>query len=476
MTEPVIKFLPYQQKWIEDASRFNIGMFSRRAGKTFGCCGEITNDCIDAEIEGRRTRWTILSRSERTAKEAMEDALKPMVKAFYAVYGALAKQGQPEFSEEDFHVPAHARTVRQGGQVLKMEVAEATYKAQEVRFPGGSRVTAISASPDAARGFGGNLFLDEFAFHANARAIWSSAFPVAARGGHLIRVVSTPNGKGNKYHELMTADGGNWSRHVVDIYDAVRQGLDVDIEELRAGMADQDAWAQEFELAWLDAASAWLPYDLISTCEAPFAGHPSAYRGGAVYVGVDIAIRKDLFVIWILEEVGGILVTREIVAERRVSFARQEELLDDVFRRYRVLRCAMDQTGMGEPVVERAKARHGSTRVEGVLFNNTSKLELATGFKEAFEDRSIRIPEGDPILRADLHAIRSVASATGLRRLVADGDTDGHADRFWAGAMAVGAGSVAHQAYAYHQVSRASPADDRDIKVTAGFGAREGVW
>ncbi|MGR3466919.1 MAG: phage terminase large subunit family protein [Shimia sp.] len=476
MNNPVITFLPYQKKWIEDRSRFKIGMFTRRGGKTFGSSGEIVGDCIQAEMDKRKTRWTILSRSERTAKEAIEDALKPMVKAYYSVLADLSRMGAPEFSEEDFTVPAHAREVYQGDQLHRVDVPTATYKAQEVRFPGGSRVTAISASPDAARGFGGNMLFDEFAFHRDARAIWSAAFPVAARGGHRIRVISTPNGKGNKFHELMTSEGDTWSRHVVDIHEAVRQGLDVNIEELKAGMADQDAWAQEFELAWLDAASAWLPYELISTCEAPIAGNPVAYRGGPVYLGVDIAIRKDLYVIWVLEEVGGVLVTREIVARQNVPFAEQERLLADIFRRYRVIRCAMDQTGIGEQPVERAKAEHGSTRVEGVIFSQSSKLSLATGLKEAFQDRSIRIPEGDPVLRADLHAIRSVSSATGLRRLVADGETDGHADRFWAAALAVGAGSVVHQPYAYDGLRRSPDGMDRDVQVTAGFGTGPGIW
>ena len=33
MTEPVVHFLPYQKAWIEDQSRFKIGMFARQTGK-----------------------------------------------------------------------------------------------------------------------------------------------------------------------------------------------------------------------------------------------------------------------------------------------------------------------------------------------------------------------------------------------------------------------------------------------------------
>ena len=470
---PIISFLPYQQAWIADQSRFKIGMFTRRGGKTFGSCGEIVDDCVRAEIERRKTRWTILSRSENTAKEALEDALKPMTRAYYAVASGLARMGQPEFVQDEFHVPAHSREVVEGGRRFMVDVPEARYKTQEVHFPGGSRVVALSASPDAARGFGGNLLLDEFAFHKDSRRIWGSAYPVAARGGHKIRVISTPNGKGNKFYDLMTTTTNGWSKHHVDIYEAVQQGLDVNIEELRQGMADQDAWAQEFELAWLDEASAWLDYDLISACEHADAGKPEGYLGGLCFVGVDIAARNDLFVIYVMELVGDVLWTREIIARRRISFAEQDQLLAGVFQRYRVVRCHMDQTGMGEKPVEDAKRVHGASRVEGVLFSAAAKLDMATALKEAFQDRKARIPAGSPELRADLHSIKSQVGLTGIRRLIADGETDGHADRFWAAALAVSAGTVPAGEYAYRAVPRHG-VPDRDAGMfpdqNTGFG------
>lgn len=474
---PIISFLPYQKAWIADDSRFKIGMFTRRGGKTFGSCGEIVDDCIRAEIDRRKIRWTILSRSEITAKEALEDALKPMTRAYYAVLKGLSNRPLPEFVQDEFRVPAYQREVEQDGKSFLIDVPEATYKTHEVHFPNGSRVVALSASPDSARGFGGNLLLDEFAFHKDSRAIWGSAFPVAARGNHKIRVISTPNGKGNKFYELMTTAENGWSKHHVDIYEAVKQGLDVNVDELRQGMADQDKWAQEFELAWLDEASAWLDYDLISACELIGAGVPEGYTGGMCFVGVDIAARNDLFVIVVLELVGEVLVAREIIARKRISFAEQDRLLDEVMRRYRVVRLAMDQTGMGEKPVEDAKARHGTERVQGVLFSSASKLDMATRLKESMQDRKTRIPAGDPVLRADLHSIKSQVGVTGIRRLVADGDSDGHADRFWALALAVSAADLGPESFEYQGVpgtrSRFARPDNDDDDAD---GTNRGAW
>ena len=398
-----VLFLPFQQRWISNESRFKVGMFARQTGKTFGTTFELAKDSQLADLDGKRTRWVILSRGERQAKEAIEEGVKRHCQAMGSVIKA---------TEYDYK-------------------GEASYRALEVEFPNGSRITALPANPDTARGFSANVFLDEFAFHQDSRKIWTALFPVISAGWKL-RVVSTPNGKGNKFYDLMTGDDQLWYRQTTDIYEAVADGLKRDINELKTALGDDDAWQQEYELKWLDEASAWLSFELINSVEHDHAGHPHLYTGGPCFVGVDIAARNDLFVIYVLEVVGDVLWTREIITRKRISFAEQDGLLADVFKRYRVARCCMDQTGMGEKPVEDAQRKHGTSRVEGVLFTGPNKLTMATLGKEAFEDRKVRIPMGDQALRADLHKLQKVTGPTGTPRFVAESDSSGHADRTWA--------------------------------------------
>jgi phage FluMu gp28-like protein len=301
----------------------------------------------------------------------------------------------------------------------------------QLKFPGGSYILALPANPDTARGYSANMFFDEFAFHADSRKIWAAAFPIISAGWK-VRVTSTPNGKGNKFYDLARGVDPIWSKHVVDIHQAIADGLPRDADELKRGLDDDDIWDQEYLLQWLDEASAWLSYDLINGVEHDHAGIPEHYAGGPCYVGVDIGRRNDLFVIWVDELVGDVAWTREIITLKRATFAAQDAALDDVFNRYRVLRCCMDQTGMGEKPVEDAQTRHGSMRVEGVLFTGPNKMHLATLGKQSFEDRKCRIPMGDKAVRADLHKLRKESSATGAPRFVAESDSDGHADRAWA--------------------------------------------
>lgn len=441
---------PYQQRWVNDHRRFKIGMMARQTGKTFTTTLEVVLDCLDKETAGQKARWVILSRGERQAREAMEEGVKRHLRAFQAAFEALEYPWEPEIL------------------------------ALEVRLPGGSRITALLANPDTARGFSAGVLLDEFAFHKESHAIWRALYPVVA-AGHPIRVVSTPNGKGNRFYELMTDPhlAEVWSRHYVDINTAVAEGLPRNVEELKSGMSDPDGWAQEFELQWVDEASAWLSYDLINGCESALAGNPEQYSGGPCFVGVDIAIRNDLFVAWVLEAVGDVFWTREIVSARRISFAEQDAILEDLFRRYRVLRLCMDQTGMGEKMVEDARRRYGTTRVEGVLFTQAAKLELAIVGKEAFEDRKIRIPRGNPELRADLHKLQKTTSPTGAPRFLAASDEAGHADRAWACFLALCAASSPPGPVEYQTVARrrfAPSAERRPERKAGEIYLQRGAW
>ena len=397
-----------QKAYVRDRSRYKAAMFARQTGKTFSSTLEIADDMMEALVHGRPCRWVILSRGERQAREAINEGLK-----------------------------VHLQTYEAAFKALEYEV-EGSYKALEVQLADNIRCTALPANPDTARGFSANVLLDEFAFHQDSRAIWQALFPVISKPGLKIRVISTPNGKGNKFYELMTQgdeaelrrighiQDGSWSLHFCDIHQAIAGGLDRDAEDLRAGIGDPDAWAQEFELQWLDDAHAWLPFNLIDTAEHPDAGKPDGYQGGICYGGEDIAARKDLWVATILEQVGDVLWERERIERKGVTFAEQDAIRDDLFRRYRIGRYCMDQTGIGEKPVEDARRRHGSYTVEGVLFTNAAKQLMATQARQRYEDRQIRIELGNPALRADLHSLKRITLPSGAIRFDADRDQGSH--------------------------------------------------
>lgn len=433
---PLDVLLPYQRDWVLDRSRFKVGMWARQTGKSFGTAGESVTDANE-----RKTSWVTLSAGERQALEWMRKA-REWIEAW-------------KIAVEDY---AELR-----------DSSEALLKTAEIELANGSRIIAIPANPDTARGYSANLTLDEFAFHENPDAIWRAIYPSISnplRGEYKIRIASTPNGRGNKFSDIWhkaiafpqakPLGRGQWSGHAVNIYTAQKRGLPIDIETLKAGLDDPEGWAQEYECQFLDAAAILLPYELLAACESAEATTmiPGDYwtsgTAGQRYCGIDFGRKRNLTVCWTLEQVGDVLHTREVLELRDVSTPDQYELLAP--RILAANRTAFDYTGPGTGLGDLFARNFGEWkpdadrfgRVELCTFTQALKQDLWPKLKMAFEKRQLRIPIQREI-REDLHSVQRVVSENGsvTYRAPTLAETNAsHADRATALALAVRAAST----------------------------------
>lgn len=423
-------FLPYQIAWLRDTSRFKIWEKSRRIGATYVQAYEDVRDAARAD-EPIDVWFT--SADESAAKE-------------YILYCMMWAKV--------FNVVAEDL-----GEIILDEKDD--IKALGIRFSTGRRINGLSSNPKAFRSKGGKLVIDEYAFHKQPEELWKAAIPIIT-WGYPVRVLSTYNGKGNRYAR-MTSDakkGNSWSLHTVNIEQAVEQGL-VDkikgrattpeeraefLAECRDAAGDEETYQQEYMCIPVDEATAYMTWDLITSGEHRDAGKPELYQGGNIYVGMDIARRRHLTVIWVDEQVGDVMWTREVIAMKNAKFSEQEAALDDVMDRYgnKVVRACLDQTGMGEKFVEDAKRKPYGSKVEGVLFTGVVKQHLAQSLKQRYEDKQVRTPE-DKDIRASHHSVRKITTVANNIRFDADQTEVGHADHFWAHALAVHAAENAQQ-------------------------------
>ncbi len=499
--------LPYQQKWLNDRSQKKIWLAARQIGKSFALS-------MEAVVEGLEDRCNnlILSSSERQSREVMQ-------KVF-----------------------SHLRYLKVRSQDVVCTERESR---EEVELPNGSRIISLPANPDTVRGFSGNVFLDEFAFHKDSAAIWKSMYPAITRGKR-IRVTSTANGKSNMFYRLWAE--GDFSKHETSIHEARAQGLDVDIDALRGGITDPDSWAQEYECRFLDEATAFVTYEMISACEDEGANkelnvnldsrlrHAGmtnennyandvkslkdvmpedcnrastlTFNGGDFYLGFDVARKGDLSIFWLWEKVGDVFWTRMVREMRNTPFYVQRDFLygllegnvsldsrlrhagmtdknnyandvkglkdvmpedsnrastltsnvnmdsrlrhagmtsknnygNDEQNKIRIRRCCIDSTGLGAQLAEEAVQKFGPV-VEAVTFTQKVKEDLAVTLRRRFEDRQVRIP-ADRGIREDIHSVKRFTTSAGNIRFDAERTELGHADRFWAAALGLHAGSV----------------------------------
>ena len=429
--------LPWQRTWVEDRSRFKIGMWSRQTGKSFSTACEAVTDSV-AQPEHSSNLWVVLSAGERQALEWMEKAKKwsQAIKATVDSYDEIR------------------------------DSANALLSRAEIRFANGARIVAIPANPDTARGYSANLVLDEFAIHERPFDIWAAIYPSITNplnGQKRLRIVSTPKGRGNKFADLWEHNE-KYSKHKVTIEDAVRMGLPIDLEELKAGVDDPDIWAQEYMCEFIDNTSVLLPYEMIGKCESEKIVDDGA---SPLYVGMDIGRQKDLSVIVTAVKLGDVLAVLDVTELRRMPFNDQLDVLLSKCLANRVRRVCIDSTGIGAMLAEEA-TRKGGAKFEGVQFNVASKGEMYGLMRRKFEERSIRIPVSRD-LREDLHAVQRVVSTGGNVTYSAPRNADGHSDRAAALALCCRASASASDAWA-----DPGDVDELDALEGATFGDMRG--
>jgi phage FluMu gp28-like protein len=425
----------YQAQRLASPSRFNLDNWSRQTGKSQTAAQDATHL---AATTGESVM--VLSASQDLTKEFMVK-----VADYAPIFCGLAADVQRDLR----------RAVAAGemDELLYVDDQGVRITQTVITLPNGERIIGRPANPRTARGFSMHVYLDEFGMHKDPDEIWAAAFPSITSRNHLrLNVMSTPGLRSDdKFADLVQAAirGESDFRYMqVTIHDAIAAGLFANAEELRRNLRDEDKWRREYLCEFVDAAGAFLNYELIRACEhegiqADLPANPEDWtperlgwdpNAGSLYAGIDIGRRHDLTCIWLLQMVGDVAWTRACVELRRVPFAAQEAVMLAILDKLPVRRVCADNTGLGMMLVEQLRRVHGST-VEPVTFTARVKADLAEPLRRRFEDRLIRVPVKAEI-REDLHSIQRTVTAAGNVRYLGERTEDGHADRFWALALA----------------------------------------
>lgn len=424
-------FLPYQWQWIVDDRRAKLCEKSRRVGWTY--CSSFRRVRRALEHAGLDAWW--MTRDLVTAREFIR----------YCKQWCLA-----------------ANAVARGleGEELEDLVPEREIKAQVIRFRNGSRICVLSSNPDAAAGKGGDLGLDEFALHPRQELLYQVARPVIM-WGHQLEIISTHRRRDTVFNRLIAESRGanamRWSHHRVTLPDAVAAGLvekinaagaarglpplsrEAFIARERAGCLDEAMWRQEYLCEPQDGDSSLLAWEAIRDCEAApedLAGLDLCLGRGPRVAGMDVGRSADRSAIWVLELLGDVAYTRELRVLDRVPFAAQLDTLGEMLRRHQVSHCCIDATGSGAMLAEEAARQFRVCQVQPVTFTAPVKEQLALGLWRRCEERRLRLP-ADAAVREDLYKVQRVAARGGRWRYEAPRDASGHADRFWALALAI---------------------------------------
>lgn len=362
-----------------------------------------------------------------------------------------------------------------------------------------TKIVAMPSRPAALRGKSGDVGCDEFAFHPHAAELYKAARSVTKWGGSF-RAWSSHNGDATLFavfeqnaRRVLTAlgidpdtAGGQtpyaeiqataralrvrpaMSYHFCSIFRAVEEGLvellnavtgqsytrESFLAECREECIDDDHFEQEYGGRARASGGQWLSLILLAANEHPDCPHPNegltGYTGGPCYVGVDFARTRDLTVVWVLERVGDVLWTRQIETMRNCDTPTQAERLAAILRPLALAQCTHDSTGNGLGLYEYTARAFGAARIHGVNFSESVAIgkagdkEIRTPVRESMavtlrtllEERRVRLPSADDAVRGELLKLKATYTATGRMTFAAAADAGGHADHFWALALA----------------------------------------
>lgn len=437
-------FYPFQRAWLFEPKRLGISLKSRQTGQSHTTAGV---GVLWGAFLGEQT--TIISKTREDSQEVLDKSLRHAK--------ALSRFG------------SEWATVRHSSK-------------KEIRFKSGGRIIALPRT--GGRGFSGNVFLDEFAYQQHAAEVWEAAAPVTMQGMGKLRIVSTPNGTGNEFHEAWerAVKDPAWAKHRVTLDMAIKQGMQIDINHCwQLAKGDPRLFAQLFRCSFLDNILQYLPLELIRACSTDEVLVKPVVFGSGVqyYAGLDIGREVDLSVLTVIRSANGVRDLCHVEVVKRTDNEALDEMVDAAFARYKIKRLCIDATGLGSFPAERIKKKHSERvdvahrrpRVEPLDFTNSLKESLATNLYTALQDQTLRIPMTDGSLprfersatvndqtlvrvvnehgiakqlRKELTSIKRIITEAGNVRFDTPRTSEGHGDRAWSLMLALHACDKVH--------------------------------
>jgi phage FluMu gp28-like protein len=203
-----------------------------------------------------------------------------------------------------------------------------------------------------------------------------------------------------------------------------------------------DAFLMEYEAEFVEALNSYFPQSLIRQCVelAQKLGvelYPSleaSFPSGDYYAGVDFGKLQDYSVLAVLRREGEILkIVYVYQFPLETPYTQVIGHLVRANQKFAFRNVLVDQTGVGEPVLEEMR-NQGLSNVEGVKFTVQTKEELLTSLKIAMEQNRLAIPYHRQLCQ-QINEQQYAYSKSG--HLQFSHPENSHDDMLWALALAV---------------------------------------
>ena len=391
MTSLLDLALPYQKKVILDNSKVKILNFSRQIGKSWTAAYLATQKCLMKQ----NGLVIYLSTGQRAADESLKTCKK---------FGDAIK-------------------VLSDGKITYDSTASC------ITYSNGSRIMTLPGKPESCRGWTVDLLVcDEMAFWQQPDDCWQAIVPALlnkiAGGDKEIIICSTPLGKNSLFFDLCQRAKveNDWKYFEVSIHDAIKDGLNVDLEQLHKLIPDPIQFSIEFECSFADSSNDFLSPNLLQF-------YNDDVKLEDFFIGVDWARSGDGTAIVALGRTKeSKIYILDLCTLHNVEYEKQINFVKEIFKKYNPKAMYGDAGGLGNPIMEELNKKV-STRIKPFNFTSANKTDAYEYLRKQVFDRNIFFKEDFRTqIVSDLSLIQQIISENGKISYVSRRANGSHGD------------------------------------------------
>ena len=392
--------LPYQQKFIDSPKRRKIWLSSRQIGKSW--------TCAFISVFKSLTRRNGLSLCISTGSRAASELLKKCAQFAEAIH------------------------------ILDPSINYSA-SADSIKFDNGSRVISLpSGNPASLRGWSAQcIIIDEGAFIDNPEQVWGAITPTLLRDpdAELI-ITTTPAGSVGWFYDIYNKALDNptdWYVQTTTIEDAVKDGLNVDIEELKKTISDPLVWEQEFMCQFSKEFGAMLDTDLLE-----FADIPNDIDALPHWIGMDVGSTSDRTAIVDLAQLNdGSYFVRDIVMMNKASYESQLSIVKQKNDKLKYKGGFIDANGIGSALSEFAN-KQVSAKIKPFIWTSANKTPAYEDMRALVFDHKLKFASHlEQLVKQDIRNVHRLVNEAGKVSYSAGRDANGHSDATSAMVLAI---------------------------------------
>ena len=376
--------LPYQQKFVTEKSRKKIWVSSRQIGKSF------TLSFIAVLEALRKKNSLVLCIS--TGSRASEELLKK------------------------------CQSMALAAQIKSNNSITFTSTSDTIKFNNGSRIFSLpSGNANALRGWTSDCtIIDECAFIERPEEVYESIVPTITRNPESkLIIASTPAGCNGLFYDLCNDE--SFFKQETTIYDAVKDGLKIDIEELKRTVGNDDVFQQEYNCRFSKEFDQMIDDSLLQF-------HDDDIDSQTRYFAADIGRTNDSTAILIGKSLNQKVYIDDIILLKNQEYEKQLNLFRDLYASNQIRLGYIDATGIGSAVAEFAQ-KNISAKLKGWKFTGANKTPMYERIRDFIFQRKISFNRKfEKLLKEDFRNTKRITESNGNVRYTAQRNAQGHSD------------------------------------------------